>query len=138
MSAPARVLVVDDDDGIRESLVDLLGDAGYTMESAAEGKSALALLRGRPAPDAMILDLMMPGVDGWAVLDAIASERLVPIERIIVATAQRAPKLPPGVRWIGKPMEASTVLTAVREACAHAQGDPGAPAQASTAGSPGL
>ena len=65
MSSARRVLVVDDDAGIRESLVLLLEDEGYEVRAAPNGRAALELLaRWRPA--VILLDLMMPVMDGWA------------------------------------------------------------------------
>jgi CheY-like chemotaxis protein len=62
--AGRRILVVDDDPGIRESLVLLLEDEGYEVRAAPNGRAALELLaRWRPA--VILLDLMMPVMDGW-------------------------------------------------------------------------
>ncbi len=60
-----RVLVVDDDDIIRGFLAEALADEGYEVQQAANGRDALALLR-HWRPDLILLDLMMPGMDGWA------------------------------------------------------------------------
>lgn len=60
------VLVVDDDDAVREALEAVLEDAGYTVRSAANGRDALQLLRATDWPPAVILlDLMMPVMSGW-------------------------------------------------------------------------
>ena len=63
--AQHRILVVDDDREIRETLVEVLGDCGYTAVGAADGEEALAQLRD---PDdgwcVVLLDLMMPNMDG--------------------------------------------------------------------------
>ena len=61
------VLVVDDEPDIRTLVKINLEAAGYTVETAASGEEALEQVRAAP-PDAMFLDLMMPGIDGWAVL----------------------------------------------------------------------
>lgn len=61
--APRRVLVVEDDDGIAGVLVDLLADEGYDVRRAADGRAGLALLEAWP-PDLVLLDLMMPVLDG--------------------------------------------------------------------------
>jgi CheY-like chemotaxis protein len=63
-SAPC-VLVVDDDDSIREAMSELLVDAGHDVASVANGKAALEYLRQAPQPPCVILlDLMMPVMDG--------------------------------------------------------------------------
>ena len=61
------VLVVDDDDAIREAASEILEYEGYHVEQAADGKQALLKLEATQ-PDAIVLDLMMPGMDGWAFL----------------------------------------------------------------------
>ncbi len=64
------VLVVEDDDDTRDSLEELLGQAGYGVLAAANGAAALSLLRAAPQArtppcDLVILDLMMPVMNGW-------------------------------------------------------------------------
>ena len=60
-----RILVVDDDRMLRELLVGALGDEGYDVQSARDGQEGLAAL-SRWRPDLVLLDLMMPVLDGWA------------------------------------------------------------------------
>jgi signal transduction histidine kinase len=62
---PWRILVVEDDPGIRRDLAETLGSAGHTIDVAADGQSALARLRQGPPPDLILLDLVMPRLDGW-------------------------------------------------------------------------
>src|SRR5437870_2371426 len=60
------VLVVDDDEGIRFALSDTLEDVGYRVVVAKDGVEALAKLRGpEERPCVILLDLMMPAMDGW-------------------------------------------------------------------------
>ena len=66
-----RLLVVDDAEGIRTYLANLLELRGYQVDTAEDGRSALALLEGGAAPDAVILDVMMPGIDGIETLRRI-------------------------------------------------------------------
>jgi CheY-like chemotaxis protein len=61
---PSRVLVVEDDAAIRALLTELLAEEGYAVRAAADGREALALLAGW-RPDAIVLDLLMPVMDGW-------------------------------------------------------------------------
>jgi CheY-like chemotaxis protein len=58
------ILVVDDDADIREALVDVLTDHGYPSQAVAHGAAALAALRGGLRPCIILLDLMMPVMDG--------------------------------------------------------------------------
>jgi len=63
VSGRATVLVVDDDADLREALADVLQESGYDVLTAEHGKAALAVL-ARTLPDAILLDLMMPVMDG--------------------------------------------------------------------------
>ena len=67
------VLVVDDDPKVRDLLSRYLGRNGYHVRTAANGEEALSLA-GRLRPDAITLDVLMPGMDGWAVLGALKGD----------------------------------------------------------------
>jgi CheY-like chemotaxis protein len=67
-----RILVVDDDASIRSFVQQALGDAGYEVALAANGEQALESVDAA-APHLILLDVRMPGVDGWQVLDALRS-----------------------------------------------------------------
>jgi PAS domain S-box-containing protein len=78
--ARARVLIADDDGDMRQYLCRLLADA-YEVESVGDGKAALAAARGRP-PDLVLVDVMMPGLDGFGLLQALRADpqtRTVPV-----------------------------------------------------------
>jgi signal transduction histidine kinase len=64
-SLPGRILVVEDDRQILAIISLLLEDEGYEIVTASDGKQALARLRDGPSPDLIILDLMLPALDGW-------------------------------------------------------------------------
>jgi DNA-binding response OmpR family regulator len=87
MGVGGDVLVVDDDEIIRGMLVWLFEEAGYSVRQAADGSEALTELGSRP-PDCMILDLMMPGVDGQTVLLRRQESGVAPNTRIVVLTAK--------------------------------------------------
>jgi CheY-like chemotaxis protein len=70
----AHVLVIDDEPQIRESLRMLLEDAGHTVTLAASGPDGLAVLRASRAPQVALLDLLMPEMDGFAVLQQVIQE----------------------------------------------------------------
>lgn len=74
-STMTHVLVVDDDEAIRETLRSLLEDAGYDVVEAADGAAALSVLRAAPTRMVVLLDLMMPRMDGAAVLGTVAGDR---------------------------------------------------------------
>ena len=71
--AAPRILVVDDDTGIREVLTDYLGQHGYAAEGAATAAEMDRAIVARP-PDLIVLDLMMPGEDGLSVCRRIAGK----------------------------------------------------------------
>ena len=87
MGVEADVLVVDDDEVIRGMLVWLFEEAGYQVRQSSEGSEALQELASSP-PACMILDLMMPGVDGQTVLQRRQETGLAPDTRTIVLTAK--------------------------------------------------
>ena len=106
-----RVLVIDDDDAIRESLRDVLADAGYEVAVAADGRQALGLMSPRPA--LLLVDLMMPELDGWALMDELA--RTAPLADIPVcvlsAIASHAP--PQAAAVLQKPVDLEMLLETV-------------------------
>ena len=59
------VLVIDDDGDSREVMCELLKSAGHRSVGAPDGASALEYLRVNPPPAAIVLDMLMPGMDGW-------------------------------------------------------------------------
>ncbi len=74
MDERRRVLIVDDDETIRCFLIDLLADEGYETRAAANGAEGLDILRAW-SPDAILLDLLMPVMDGWSFREA---QRVLP------------------------------------------------------------
>jgi two-component system response regulator MprA len=87
MSLP-RVLVVDDDRAIRETLRFMLEDVRYSVVDAGNGVAALAILRASRRPLVVLLDLMMPQMDGMGVLRAVAEDpHLATYHAYVVVTA---------------------------------------------------
>jgi CheY-like chemotaxis protein len=64
-AAEKVVLVVEDEPAARDALVQLLKAEGYAVVTAGDGEQALELLQRTPPPDLILLDLMLPGMDGW-------------------------------------------------------------------------
>lgn len=71
MGERRRILVVDDEAEVRRLLAWILTDFGNDVETASDGGEAIRRLPAAPAPDLVILDILMPHVDGWAVLSAL-------------------------------------------------------------------
>jgi CheY-like chemotaxis protein len=65
MASPAKILVVDDDPDIRDSLGEALREEGYEVIQFSSAREALDYLRGGARADVILLDLFMPGLDGW-------------------------------------------------------------------------
>ena len=65
MPRPAKILIVDDDPDIRDSLGEALREEGYEVTQFSGAREALDYLRGGARIDVILLDLFMPGLDGW-------------------------------------------------------------------------
>lgn len=86
----ARILVVDDDRAIRELMKFALECEGYTVATLSNGDEALRALATMTEPCIVLMDLMMPGVDGWEVCRQLAADpKLLGQHRLAVMTALR-------------------------------------------------
>ncbi len=110
-------MIVDDERGIREILARLVRRAGYEAVEAADGVHALAAI-GREAPDALLLDIGMPGVDGLEVLRQ--AKRVAPLLPVVMITSHAgtediAAALQCGARaYLVKPFAHEDVLRVLR------------------------
>jgi len=86
MAAGSYVLVVDDDPAIRGLVGDALRDEGYAVDLAAHGREALDAIRVR-RPATIVLDLMMPIMDGFSFMEACLHEQLCDNVPIVVISA---------------------------------------------------
>jgi len=125
-STSARVLVVDDDRAIRESLARALELDGYEVELAADGAVALATIRER-RPDVAILDVMMPNIDGLTVCRVLRAERdRLPILMLTARTEtpDRVAGLDAGADdYLAKPFELDELLARLRALLRRARPD---------------
>jgi len=116
-----HILVVDDDRPIREALAALLEGEGYDVNLAENGQVALDILRGPSRPDLMLLDLMMPVLSGFELLEMVEDGNLdltdVPVFVISAFNAPLASTHARGgvERCFGKPFDPDALLQAVRE-----------------------
>jgi ammonium transporter, Amt family len=82
----ATILVIDDDPAARDLLRRTLERDGYGVVLAASGEEGLRLARSQPAPAAITLDVIMPGMDGWQVLSALKNDTTTATIPVIVLT----------------------------------------------------
>lgn len=119
-----KVLLVEDDLDLRDVVQDVLEEEGYDVIPAADGRQALEYLRvtsrSADAPALLILDLMMPIVSGWAVLEAMRSDPSLRVPVIVVSAG--AGSRPNGVAaFLRKPFNLSDLLSTVHDSV-RAQG----------------
>ena len=81
------VLLVEDDDFIRQEICEALEDEGYKVATAAHGKEALALLAGGTKPSVVLLDLMMPVMNGWEFLKAFKKNEAYASVPVVILSA---------------------------------------------------
>ncbi len=118
-SGSVRVLVVDDDAGVRYTLREILETEGLAVEEAADGADALSRFEAHPAP-LVVTDLRMPGMDGMALLRALVARPQPP--RVVVITAhgserQAVEAMKAGAHdYFRKPFETDELLAVVRRA----------------------
>ena len=94
----AKILVIDDEQGIRDLLHTLLSRKGYDVVVAENGRKGLDLFR-RERPDVIVLDLKMPVMDGLAVLQEVRN--LNPSQPVIILTGAATPETEQQVRALG-------------------------------------
>ena len=94
----AKILVIDDEEGIRNLLDTLLDRKGYDVILADNGQKGLEVFR-RARPDVVILDLKMPGMDGLTVLQQI--RHLIPTQPVIILTGAGTPEMEQQVMALG-------------------------------------
>lgn len=112
-----QVMVVDDDEDVREILGDYLTLKGYAVSMAENGQQALDILEGLPEkPCFLLLDLMMPVMDGWQFLRQIEPDNDLSSIPVFVTTSapERAPK---GYPLLPKPVDLHQVARAVQSVC---------------------
>lgn len=110
------ILVVDDDLDLRDTVCTALADEGYDTAAASNGTDALERLRAGETPDLIILDLMMPGMDGWAFREEQKRDpRLSPIPVLVISASRRLDEPALDARYLRKPMDLDALLSVVSE-----------------------
>jgi two-component system, OmpR family, response regulator len=111
-----RILIVDDEPSVRDVMATVLLDAGYSVQTAADGHIALQIIDLAP-PDLVITDVMMPHLDGWALLDE-AHERNPSIPVILMSAGdwirrRRTAPIPDHAVFPAKPFAVEDLLDLV-------------------------
>jgi CheY-like chemotaxis protein len=97
-----RILLVDDDEGTRDELADLLAQEGFDVVEAIDGSDALERLRRGAPPDVIFLDLWMPNMQGWELHQRLKQDARLAAIPIVIMTA-----VPPKER---EPIDAAAVV----------------------------
>jgi two-component system, NtrC family, response regulator AtoC len=120
-NSPPTVLIVDDEALIRWSLAETLGDHGYVVTEAGDGRMAVAAIEQAPAPfDVVLLDYRLPDSADLRLLERVRS--IAPTSQVIMITAHNSPELAQGAaalgayRVISKPFEVESLAALVNEA----------------------
>lgn len=122
---PTRVLIVEDDDDIRETLLEVLEDNGFEPSCAANGAEALTLLRDREdKPHVILLDMMMPVLDGWGFRNAQLADPALRGIPVIVLTAhasiEETAAALGATGFLRKPVRLDPLIEAIRRHAAMA------------------
>lgn len=116
------ILLVEDDDSIRQMVRDVLDDEGYAVEVAEEGQAALAYLQAcNQLPRVILLDLVMPGIDGVQFLELQQKDpRLADVPVILFSAANQLELFARRFRaaYVSKPFDVTILLALVEQFCA--------------------
>jgi CheY-like chemotaxis protein/signal transduction histidine kinase len=108
------VLVVDDDHDLRETMRDVLEEEGYAVETASNGQEALDCLRDGNSPEVVVLDLMMPVMDGWHFLDEIKRDpTLADIPVVVMSASQEGLRGLGAKEFLSKPLDYHNLVATV-------------------------
>ena len=112
------VMIVEDEPAIRGLLSMTLEQEDYRVETAADGRDALEKVRDHP-PDAMLVDLIMPVMDGWSLIDALEADATVgeiPVVAVSAADRYAAVGEHRVYAFLSKPFDVETLLMVLSDA----------------------
>ena len=110
------ILIVDDEADIRDSLEEFFVDEGYAVTTAADGAQGLAKLETGELPCVVILDLLMPVIDGNQMYARMQADPRLSRVPVIVSTSDPR-RAPSGVLTLKKPVDLERLLSAVQRHC---------------------
>ncbi|MBD1925419.1 response regulator [Trichocoleus sp. FACHB-90] len=113
-----RILLVDDLEDNVSLLEAILAEEGYEIDSARNGKSALAKIEASP-PDLILMDAMMPGMDGYEVTRRVRENTKLPFIPILMITASENASIPQGLElgandFIRKPIDFEELMARIK------------------------
>jgi CheY-like chemotaxis protein len=116
------VLLVEDDPCLQDAVREVLEDEGYQVHCAANGEEALALLADIPAPSLLLVDLMMPKMDGFEFLRRVRSTAaLAALPAVVISASRRYPNPELNASFLPKPFDLEELLQVVEQHCAAAR-----------------
>jgi len=118
------VLIVDDDPNLLEVTSFVIESEGVAVETAKNGAEALARLRAGRLPELVLLDLMMPVMNGWEFLDELGKDPSLKVLPVVVLTAAERAQVPGGIEVLRKPVDLRALLRLV-ERYVGGDDDPG-------------
>lgn len=116
MTTPRSILLVEDDTGIRDSIAECLESEGYDVAPFANGKEALRWLRTAAPPDLIVVDLVMPVMNGAELIDELRGDvtlRDIPVVLMTAAAATAAMPFPRANGYLSKPFDLGALLDTV-------------------------
>jgi CheY-like chemotaxis protein len=116
-SAKRSVLIVEDDPDALEALGDLLDSHGYAVASARNGAEALELLGRSPLPGLIVLDLLMPTMDGWEFRRRQKKDPRIANIPVVVVSASSAAKPIDADSILRKPVNIDRLLETIARHC---------------------
>lgn len=119
MSASRIVLIVDNDPDLLEAMSFALENEGFSIETARHGEEALQRLRVGQRPAVVLLDLMMPVMNGWQFLEEVAKEPSLEAIPVVVLTAAARVEVSGAVEVLHKPVDLELLIGIVER---HARG----------------
>ncbi|WP_437526214.1 response regulator [Sorangium sp. So ce726] len=117
---PGTVLIVDDDPGVVDALTLLLSDEGYRVVTASNGRAALSYLAQHEAPGIILLDMMMPTMDGYAFrVEQRRHPALAAIPVVVMTAGAQSARVDEmcATGFLSKPVDVDALLALLKEHC---------------------
>jgi CheY-like chemotaxis protein len=109
------LLIVEDDEAVREAMREALEEEGYSIICAADGEQALEILARGPRPRIILLDLMMPVMNGWELLKVLRDSAALARIPVVILSAAGNAAAPPGVPAVKKPISVQSLVRLVED-----------------------